>query len=70
MYIFWKKLEDKTIFFFGLGCLLSGKKLHLIRRIVKSADNSNERTPIVGHFDHILAITISTDGQFLVDIFR
>ncbi len=51
-----------------LGCLLTGKKLHLIRRIVKT-DNTNERIPIVGHFDHILAITISTDGQFLVDIF-
>jgi hypothetical protein len=52
-----------------VGCLLTGKKLHLIRRIVKT-DNTNERTPIVGHFDHILAINISTDGQFLVDIFK
>jgi hypothetical protein len=55
--------------FFILGCLLTGKKLHLIRRIIKT-DNANERTPVVGHFDHILAITVSTDGQFLVNIFK
>jgi hypothetical protein len=50
--------------YFWLGCLSTGKKLHLIRRITKT-----EKT-IVGHFDHILAITISTDGQFLVKIFE
>lgn len=55
--------------YFFLGCLITGKKLHLIRRIIKS-DNTNERTSIVGHFDHILAINISTDGQFLVKIFQ
>jgi hypothetical protein len=42
--------------------LITGKKLHLIRRIAKTEQS------IVGHFDHILAITISTDGQFLVKI--
>ncbi len=47
---------------FELGCLITGKKLHLIRRIAKTEQS------IVGHFDHILAITISTDGQFLVKI--
>lgn len=53
-----------------LGCLSTGKKLHLIRRIAKS-DDTNERSAIVGHFDHILAIAISTDGQFLVNkVFR
>ncbi|CAF4623710.1 unnamed protein product [Rotaria sp. Silwood1] len=46
-------------------CLSTGKKLHLIRRIAK-IDDTNERTPIIGHFDHVLAITISTNGQFLV----
>ncbi|CAF1635678.1 unnamed protein product [Adineta ricciae] len=46
-------------------CLLTGKKLHLIRRLVKPTE-TNERVPIVGHYDHILAISISTDGQFLV----
>ena len=50
-----------------VGCLSTGKKLHLIRRIVKP-DLTNERAPIVGHFEHILAITVSTDGQFLVSL--
>ncbi|CAF0922474.1 unnamed protein product [Adineta ricciae] len=49
-------------------CLLTGKKLHLIRRLVKPTE-TNERVPIVGHYDHILAISISTDGQFLVENF-
>ncbi|CAF1336953.1 unnamed protein product [Adineta steineri] len=46
-------------------CLSTGKKLHLIRRIGK-IDKKNERLPVIGHYDHILAINISTDGQFLV----
>ena len=47
---------------FYTGCLSTGKKLHLIRRIAKT------ESTVVGHSDHILAITISTDGQFLVKI--
>ena len=52
-----------------LGSLATGKKIHLIRRLAKpdqSATKSDERPAIVGHYDHILAIAISSDGQFLV----
>lgn len=63
-----KKKINLNQFVYILGCLLTGKKLHLIRRIAKT-DNTNERAPVIGHFDHILAITISTDGQFLVKRF-
>lgn len=48
--------------FLLIGNLSTGKKVHLIRRINKT------ETTIAGHHDHILAITISTDGQFLVKI--
>lgn len=54
-----------------LGSLATGKKVHLIRRLAKSDSNTrknDERPAIVGHYDHILAIAISTDGQFLVKI--
>ncbi|CAF0887871.1 unnamed protein product [Didymodactylos carnosus] len=48
-------------------CLVTGKKLHLIRRLTKPKDESAKSTATVcGHYNHVLSLALSTDGLYLV----